>query len=147
MSIEIVKATEKHAEDVHALVQELAVYEKARDEMWLSVEDYRKYLKANLFECHLAINEGTVAGMILFYPTFSTWKGPMLHLEDFIVTDNMRRLGIGQMLMDHFLKIAKDRNVSLVKWEVLEWNTPAIKFYEKYQAIFEKDWWNVKMIF
>ena len=114
--------------------------------MWLTISDYRKYIRDGHFECHLALSDDEVMGMILFYPTFSTWKGPMLHLEDFIVTEKARRQGIGRMLLDHFLEIAGERKVSLVKWEVLDWNTPAIRFYEKYGVTIEKDWWNVKLL-
>jgi GNAT superfamily N-acetyltransferase len=132
---------------VHALVKELAVYENGEAELWLKAKHYDDYFAQSLFECDVALHEETIIAMIIYYPTFSTWKGPMLHLEDFIVTEAFRRKGVGKQLLDHFLKMAKERKVSLAKWEVLDWNTPAINFYKKYDVIFDKEWWNVKIVF
>ncbi|MDX1683677.1 MAG: GNAT family N-acetyltransferase [Saprospiraceae bacterium] len=144
--VNIRKADARDAASICHLVRELAAYEKAESEMWLNVDDYRRYFNEDHFECHVAEVEGNVAGMILFYPTFSTWKGPMLHLEDFIVSSEYRRQGIGTLLMDHFLNIAIQKEVNLVKWEVLDWNKDAIKFYKNYDVIIERGWWNVKQI-
>ena len=72
--------------------------------------------------------------MALFYLTFSTWKGKMLYLEDFVVFNDYRRNGIGQMLFEAFLAEAQRLGCRLTKWQVLDWNQPAIDFYEKNQA-------------
>ena len=128
------------------LVKQLAKYEKAEEEMWLSENDYLQYFDESHFETIVAEINGRICGMMLYYPTFSTWKGPMLHLEDFIIDKDYRRHGIGKKLMSAFLSIAKEQKVKLVRWEVLDWNTPAIEFYKKYDVIFDKDWWNVKIL-
>jgi GNAT superfamily N-acetyltransferase len=79
--------------------------------------------------------------------TYSTWKGRMLYLEDFVVKERSRRQGIGQLLFDAFLAEAKARGCRLAKWQVLDWNTPAVNFYEKQSAIIEQEWWNGKILF
>jgi len=85
--------------------------------------------------------------MALYYMTYSTWKGRMLYLEDFVVQEAFRKAGIGQQLFDGFLQEANNKGCKLVKWQVLDWNVPAIKFYEKNKAIIEKEWWNGKILF
>ena len=131
---------------VHQLVEELAIYEHGENEFWLRSSDYTSYFAQGLFECDVAVYQGQVIGMMIYYPTFSTWKGPMLRLEDFIITEKFRRQGVGRLLLDHFIDLARTRNMALVIWEVLDWNTPAINFYKKYNTIFDTDWWNVKII-
>ena len=86
--------------------------------------------------------DGKIVGIIIYYMTYSTWKGKMLYLEDFVVNQQYRKLGIGQHLFDAFLKEAKDKGARLVKWQVLDWNEPALAFYKKNKAIIEKNWWN-----
>jgi GNAT superfamily N-acetyltransferase len=70
----------------------------------------------------------------------------MLYLEDFVINQNFRRYGLGQKLFDAFIMRAKELNCTLVKWQVLDWNIPALKFYEKNHAVIEKEWWNGKLI-
>ncbi len=79
--------------------------------------------------------------------TFSTWKGKMLYLEDFVVKEAFRKKGVGQVLWNKYIDIAKEKDCALVKWQVLDWNEPAVKFYEKNGATIEKEWWNGKIIF
>jgi GNAT superfamily N-acetyltransferase len=88
-----------------------------------------------------------ILGMALYYMTFSTWRGSMLYLEDFYVSENYRSAGIGQLLFDAYINEAKERGCKMVKWEVLDWNTEAIKFYERNGAVIEKQWWKGKIIF
>ena len=71
----------------------------------------------------------------------------MLYLEDLVVTAPERRNGIGQLLFNAFVEEAHRLNCVMVKWQVLDWNTPALKFYENNAATIEKDWWNGKIIF
>ena len=139
------KATLNDIPAIHQLVGELAAYEKAPQEFIATVEDYEKDFKAGIFDAIVAEVEENIVGMTLYYMTYSTWKGRMLYLEDFIVKEQFRRHGVGQLLFDAFLNEAKLLNCKLTKWQVLDWNTPAIKFYEKNQAIIEKEWWNVKI--
>ena len=83
--------------------------------------------------------------MVFYYLTYSTWKGRMLYLEDFVVLPDYRRFGIGQLLFDALLEVARNKRCKLVKWQVLDWNQPALNFYRKYDAIIEKEWWNGKI--
>lgn len=148
MQITIRKATSKDLDDLLQLVRELAHFEKAPDEVWATLEDYERGFTNNDFESIVATDtDGTVLGTVIFYLTWSTWKGRMLYLEDFIVKREARHQGIGAILFDAFLKRAKELECRLVKWQVLDWNEPAIRFYEKMGATIEKEWWNGKIIF
>ncbi|MBR9922147.1 MAG: GNAT family N-acetyltransferase [Bacteroidetes bacterium] len=130
---------------IHELVGDLARYEKAEEEFVASLETYRQDFADGIFEVILAETDQTIVGMALYYMTYSTWKGRMLHLEDFIVKSKWRRKGIGEKLFDAFMEEAWHRNCSLIKWQVLDWNEPALRFYKKKQAIIEKNWWNGKI--
>lgn len=147
MATTIRKGKTEDLQQVHELVRELAVYEKAEHEFIATLEDYQNDFKEGIFEVLLAEIEGEVVGMCLYYMTYSTWKGKMLYLEDFVVKQTYRQAGIGQQLFDAFIQEAKVKECRLTKWQVLDWNEPAIKFYEKNNAIIEKEWWNGKIIF
>lgn len=138
-------ATEADAVSILNLVKELAIYEKAEDQVTATVEDYSSSLKNNKIYCKLAEIDGETVGMALYYETFSTWRGLMYYLEDFVVSEKYRGIGIGQLLMDAYITHAKESGAVLVKWQVLDWNEPAIKFYKKMGATIEQEWWNVKM--
>ena len=151
-NIVIRMATEADMPAIHALVHELAVYERAPEAHTATVEDYLRDFKAGIFESHVAVStdaslekQGEIVGMIFYYMAYSTWKGRMLYLEDFVVTENYRQYGVGQMLFETFLEIARQKECRLVKWQVLDWNEPAIKFYRKNGAIIENDWYNGKI--
>lgn len=128
------------------LVKELAHYERAPEEVWVTIDDYEKCFRS-VFDALVAEQEGIIVGMALYYMTFSTWKGKMLHLEDFIVTEEHRGKGIGKQLFDAVIVEAKKQEVKLMRWQVLDWNEPAIGFYKKYDVTFDTDWWNVKILF
>lgn len=132
---------------IHNLVRELAIYEKAEEEFVASVDDYRRDFEAGIFEALVAENSVGVVGMALYYMTYSTWKGRMLYLEDFVVEQSHRGQGIGRRLFDGFLEQARKKECRLVKWQVLDWNEPALNFYRKYDAMIEKEWWNGKLFF
>lgn len=138
-------ATENDAASILALVRELAIYEKAEDQVTATIEDYRSSLKEHKIFCKLAEIDKKVVGIALYYETFSTWRGLMYYLEDFVVRETHRGQGIGQLLMDAYIAEAKAAGAVLVKWQVLDWNEPAVNFYEKMGATIEKEWWNVKM--
>ncbi len=129
---------------IHALVYELAVFEKEPDAVFTTPEEYLEDFRNGLFECRVAELEGKVVGMTLFFMSYSSWKGKMLYLDDFVVNEQYRGLGVGQKLYDDFIAEGQRRGCRLVKWQVLDWNEPAVKFYEKNEAIIEKNWWNVK---
>ena len=147
MKIVIRKAVSKDIPSIHNLVNDLAHYEKAPEEFVVSVDTYQADFKDGVFDALVAEEEDKIVGMALFYLTYSTWKGRMLYLEDFIVLESYRRNGIGQQLFDAFLTEAKRQDCALVKWQVLDWNQPAIRFYEKNHSLIEKEWWNGKIIF
>lgn len=130
---------------VHGLVRELAVYERAEEEFTASLQDYYRDFKDGVFQTLVAEETEQVIGMALYYLTYSTWKGRMLYLEDFVVRESKRRRGVGQMLFDALLKEAKKMSCRLIKWQVLDWNSPAIAFYEKQSATIEQEWWNGKI--
>lgn len=130
---------------VFALVEELAAYEKAPEAVITSVKTYEQDFQDGIFDAIVAEYQGEIIGTAIFYMSFSTWKGKMLYLEDFVVKESFRRFGAGQLLFDRYIQIAKDKGCSIVKWQVLDWNEPAIRFYEKNNAIIEKEWWNGKI--
>lgn len=133
------------AESILALVRELAVFENAEDQVTATIQDYKTSLKESKIYCKVAEIDEQIIGIALYYETFSTWRGLMYYLEDFVVSEKYRGKGIGKLLMDAYLKEAKSAGAVLVKWEVLDWNENAVKFYEKMGATIEKEWWNVKM--
>lgn len=141
------QATATDLPAIHALVAELADYENELPAFTATLEDYQNDFNEGVFEAIVAEKDGEVQGMALYYMTYSTWKGKMLYLEDFVVKDALRRTGIGQQLFEAFMAKANEKKCRMVKWQVLDWNEPAIKFYEKNHATIEKNWWNCKVIF
>lgn len=131
---------------VHQLVKELAIYEKAPLEVNTTVKDYQRDLEDNWFEVILAIDGSDIVGMALYYTSYSTWKGRMIYLEDLIVTSAYRRQGIGLELLNRLEQVAKEKEAKLLKWQVLDWNTPAIDFYKSIDVIIETEWYNCKKL-
>lgn len=135
------KWTESDIPTIYNLVCALAIFEKEPHAVTATVEDFRQAFTEGLIAGHIARDKnGHVTGMTLFYETFSTWKGKMLYLEDFFVLEEFRRQGIGDMLFEAYIQEAKMRHCTSLKWQVLDWNTPAIRFYEKYGASVQKEW-------
>lgn len=147
MTCTIRNANSNDLEAIYNLVIELAIYENEPNAVSATLEDYKENFNAQVFQSIVAEFNGKVIGACIYYITWSTWKGRMVYLEDFIVTETYRKKGIGQFLFDQFLVEAKKMNARMVKWQVLDWNEPAIRFYEKNKATIEKEWWNGKIIF
>jgi GNAT superfamily N-acetyltransferase len=147
MNITIRPATEADLPAIHALVYELAVYEKEPEAVVTSPAEYLGDFRNGLFEAQVAEIDGQVVGMTLYFMAYSTWRGKMLYLDDFVVNEKFRRFGVGQLLFDAFVEEGRRRGCRLIKWQVLDWNTPALKFYEKNKAEIEKGWWNGKIIY
>lgn len=143
--IDVRPATLYDMDQVMILVQELARYEGAETEVTVTLDDYKIDFGHGLFDCHIAEENDQILGMVLYYTTYSTWKGKMLYLEDFIVKESERGRGIGRLLFKEFLSQAKILGCSLAKWQVLDWNTPAIEFYKKNKATIESEWYNGKI--
>ena len=146
MDITVRKITHNDLSEVLRLVKELAVFEREPEAVTANLQDYENNFAEGLFDGHIAITaEGQTAGITIFYMTWSTWKGRMLYLEDFIVTEPMRKHGIGKLLFDKVIEEAIERNAVLMKWQVLDWNETAIRFYRKYNAAIESEWLNGKL--
>ena len=124
------------------LIQELAAFEKQPDAVQVTVSDLERdgFGPNPLFQILVAEMNGEIPGIALFYNRFSTWKGKTIHLEDLIVSEQYRGSGIGMKLYEAVMIEAKKQNVRRVEWNVLDWNTPAISFYEKTGAVVFKDW-------
>ena len=138
------------AEDMEAaleLIKELAVYEKEPEAVIVTVEDLIRdgFGDDPLFYCYVAVEDGTIIGMALYYYRYSTWKGRTLHLEDLVVRENQRGTGIGFALYSEIIKTGFDDNVQRIEWNVLNWNTPAIDFYRKSGATVLEDWMVAQM--
>jgi GNAT superfamily N-acetyltransferase len=147
MIINIRKAGLEDMEGIHALVRELAEYERGLHRVTTSPASYREDFGRGAFEAFVAEADGEIVGMALYFGMFSTWRGRMLYLEDFVVKESMRGNGIGAKLFEAFLEVAKRQEVALVKWQVLRWNEPAINFYKKYDVVFDDEWVDGKIYF
>ena len=124
------------------LIQELAHFEKEPDAVEVTVADLEKdgFGDSPLFKTFVAELDNEIVGMALFYPRYSTWKGPTIHLEDLIVKKNKRGLNIGRALYTKVIEFGYKKGVKRIEWVVLDWNTPAIEFYKKTGAIVLDDW-------
>lgn len=141
MNIIYRKATEEDFEAVLILINELAVFEKAGDQVSNTVE--RMKIEQNEFQCFVAETETKeIIGIALTYIAYSTWVGRFLFLEDLIVKEQYRGNKIGGKLMNEVFKLAQQEKVERVRWQVLDWNTNAIEFYKKINATIDKEWYN-----
>jgi len=129
------------------LVKELAAYEKAPSEVAVTVAEMERdgFSENPVFHFFVAETDSKIVGISLYYIKYSTWKGKCIFLEDIIVTETYRKSGIGKKLFDEVVKVAKDMNARRMEWQVLEWNEPAIKFYEKVNSNFDGEWVNCKL--
>ena len=141
------KATKKDMQSVLELIQELAIFEKEPDAVIVTVDDLVRdgFSENPLFQCFVAEEENNITGMALFYYRYSTWKGKTIHLEDLIVKESKRGTGAGFALYKEIIKQGKAENVRRIEWNVLDWNTAAIDFYEKSGAKILEDWRVVHM--
>lgn len=147
MSIVIRKGEEQDLPTVLELVKELAAFEKAPDEVEVTVDEMRDwgFGKESLFEFFVLEKNNRIVAMALYYYKYSTWKGKCLFLEDIIVTESERKNGYGQLLFNEVMKVAKTEKVRRMEWQVLDWNSAAIEFYKKYNSLFDAEWINCKL--
>jgi len=134
--------------EIFNLIYALAVYEKAPEQ----VTNTPQQLAIDLFEdkiCSALVAEENkqIVGFSLYYISYSTWKGKCLYLEDFFVIPEKRKLGIGEELFKKTIEVAKEIGVKRMDWQVLEWNTPALNFYRKHEAILDPEWINGRLFF
>lgn len=144
MSITIRRAVKEDCPRLLELVQELATYERAPQEVTVTLPHFEESgFGANpVWWAFVAEENGTILGFALYYIRYSTWKGQRMYLEDIIVTEAARGRGIGQLLMEQLIAEAKERKFNAIVWQVLEWNEPAINFYKKFNASFDGEWVN-----
>ena len=142
MTYSIRQAIKNDMPRVLELINELAVFEKEPDAVEVTVKDLEKgaFETPKQFVCFVAEFDGSVEGIALVYKRFSTWKGSILHLEDLIVSQNKRGTGLGTALLDEVVKYGHSLGVKRISWEVIDWNEPAIVFYEKKGADVKRDW-------
>lgn len=137
---------------VLGLIQELAIFENEPDAVIITEEDLIRdgFGEKPLFHVFVAeitndLNEKEIAGIALYYYRYSTWKGKTIHLEDLVVKEKMRGTGLGSALYAEIMRQGKRDNVRRVEWNVLDWNTPAVKFYENSGAKILDGWQVVQM--
>ncbi|MBC7904920.1 MAG: GNAT family N-acetyltransferase [Gemmatimonadaceae bacterium] len=126
------------------LVRELALYEKAPEQVTVTLEHFETSgFGPNPVWWALVIeDEEAVQGFALYYVRYSTWKGQAMYLEDLLVTERMRGKGAGKLLFDQLIIEAEQKKFNRIIWQVLDWNEPAINFYKKYDTVFDGEWVN-----
>jgi len=129
------------------LINELALYEKAPEEVTVSLQEFEDagFGANQVWKAFVAEVDGLVVGFALYYIRYSTWKGSRLYLEDFLVTEAMRGKNIGKLLFERCIAETKELGFSGMVWQVLDWNEPAINFYKKYEAVVEDGWLNASL--
>ncbi len=127
---------------VLGLIEELAVFEKENDAVEITAQDLVNdgFGLEKKFQCFVADKRGVIVGLALVYPRYSTWKGTVIHLEDLIVTEQMRGSGLGTALLDRVVQYGNELGVKRISWEVIDWNESAIRFYERKGANVMRDW-------
>jgi len=132
-----------------AFIHDLAAYEREPDAVHATEQDLLRdgFGSNKVFDCLIAdwtepgATEPTAAGFALYFHNYSTWRGHAgVHLEDIFVTPSLRGKGIGRALIARVAAIAVEEGCPRLQWDVLEWNTPAIGFYEKMGALMQSDW-------
>jgi len=153
MNIKIRPAVKEDCPRLLELVQELATYERAPGEVTVTLEHLTEsgfgekpvwwaFVASSPYPFSTSGEGEQILGFALYYIRYSTWKGQRMYLEDIVVTEKMRSKGIGKLLMDRLIEEAKEKKLSAIVWQVLEWNEPAINFYKKYKTKFEGEWVN-----
>tara|TARA_B100000767_G_scaffold272237_1_gene299490 strand:- start:178 stop:654 length:477 start_codon:yes stop_codon:yes gene_type:complete len=147
MNVTIRKGVKDDLPEVLKLIKELAEYEKALDSVTITLEELEK----DGFGDHpwywflVAEDNNTIIGISFYFIRYSTWKGKFLYLEDFVINKANRQKGIGSLLFEATIQICKDENLNGMTWQVLDWNSPAIQFYKKYNAEISTEWLNGKL--
>jgi GNAT superfamily N-acetyltransferase len=148
MEIKIRQAERSDCSRMLELVQELATFERAPQEVTVTLQHFEEsgFGPQPVYWAFVAEAEGGIVAFALYYIRYSTWKGRRMYLEDILVTESWRGKKIGQMLMDRLIIEAKEKDLEGITWQVLEWNQPAINFYKKYKAGFDAEWVNCSIV-
>lgn len=144
MNVLIRQGERKDLPEAFELIKELALFERAPEEVTNSVAKMEAdgFGAVPAYGFFAAETDGRIVGISLYYFRYSTWKGRRLFLEDIIVTEAFRNQGIGRLLFEKTMKKSVDEGCSGMVWQVLNWNTSAIKFYERYGTKFDDEWHN-----
>jgi GNAT superfamily N-acetyltransferase len=137
LEIQIRKAEKKDCSAMMELIRELAVYERAPEEVTVDFNHFEEsgFGEKPVWWAFVAEVENKVVGFALYYIRYSTWKGQRLYLEDILVNEPYRGKGIGKLLFDQLVEEAKEKKLQAMVWQVLEWNEQAINFYKKYEGV------------
>lgn len=146
MKVHIRPGTEADLPALMQCIRELAEYERAPQEVDIDVESLgQDWAKERAFDFLVAESHDEVVGIALYYPRYSTWKGRCFYLEDLYVKPAYRNMGTGLALLEAVGQKAREAGAIRLDWQVVDWNTPAVRFYEKLGAHIERNWWNCKM--
>jgi len=126
------------------LIRELAVYEREPDAVKTTVESMEAdgFGPDKVFDFWVCDLAGKIVGIALTYVRYSTWNGRCLYLEDLVVSEPHRGKGYGALLFERVMRETREKGFAQMQWQVLDWNTPAINFYEKYGALMDDEWIN-----
>jgi GNAT superfamily N-acetyltransferase len=129
------------------LVNELALFERAPEEVTVTLQEFEEAGFGNkpVWKAFVTEADGLIVGFALYYIRYSTWKGCRMYLEDLIITESWRGKGIGKMLFDRLIQEVRELGFNGMTWQVLDWNEPAINFYKKYEAAIEAGWLNASL--
>lgn len=147
MNYTIRRAVKEDCPRLLELIRELAAFENASDAVTVSDTHFVEsgFGERPVWWAFVAEAQGEIVGFALYYIRYSTWKGQQLYLEDILVTGDARGQGIGGALMARLFTEAKERNLSAVTWQALDWNQPALDFYAKLGADMNPQWINCSM--
>ncbi len=141
MNIHLRPATEADFPEILGMIKELALFEKAPEKVTNSVEQMQA--EKDLFRCIMAEDEnGQILAMALYFFAYYTWVGKSMYLDDLYVKPQFRGSGIGTMLVKEIFRIAESEKCTRIRWQVLDWNTPAIELYKKMGMTLDKEWIN-----
>jgi GNAT superfamily N-acetyltransferase len=148
MNVIIRKGRKEDVAAVHKLVMELATFEKAPEQVTNTVEKMTEdgFGPVPVYGLLVAEINHNIIGMAIYFIKYSTWRGKGLFLEDLVVIERLRKAGIGKKLFDAVVAEAKKMDAKTMHWQVLDWNTPAIEFYKKYNCTFEEEWIDCKLM-
>ncbi len=154
MEIRIRQAVRKDCPRLMELVRELAVYEKAPNEVTVTEQHFEEsgfgehpvwWALVACTDAPLDPGKEIIIGFALWYIRYSTWKGQVMYLEDLNVTDSMRGYGAGKLLFEALIETARQRGFKRIIWQVLDWNEPALNFYRKFDTAFDAGWINCSL--